>query len=36
MKKLSILCIAAAMACLTLPVTAGTPEGKDLSEYQSA
>ena len=28
MKKLNIFCIAAAMTCLTLPCTAGTPEGK--------
>ena len=28
MKKLNIFCIAAAMICLTLPGTAGTPEGK--------
>ena len=28
MKKLNIFCIAAAMICLTLPSTAGTPEGK--------
>ena len=28
MKKLNIFCIAGAMTCLTLPCTAGTPEGK--------